>query len=93
MYSCYQTVGTCYPPPGLKNQGQVQTMWIGRKTKVPARLGSKIIVATVLERGFWPWPQLRGIHFDSVTVFVVLLFAVVFLAERQRGFATCGNAF
>ncbi len=38
----------------------------------------KIIVATVLERGLWPRPLLRGIHFDSVTVFVVLLFAVVF---------------
>lgn len=39
MYSCYQTVETCYPPPGFKKQGQVQAMRIGRKTKVPARLG------------------------------------------------------
>lgn len=59
MYSCYQTVGTCYPPPGLKKQGQVQAMRIGRKTKGPARLALKIIVATVLERGLWPRPLLR----------------------------------
>lgn len=51
MYSCYQTVGTCYPPPGLKKQGQVQAMRIGKKTKGPARLALKIIVATLLERG------------------------------------------
>ncbi len=59
MYSCYQTVGTCYPPPGLKKQGQVQDMQIGRKTKVPTHLALKIIVATVLERGLWPQPLLR----------------------------------
>lgn len=59
MYSCYQTVGTCYPPPGLRKQGQVQDMRIGRKTKVPTRWALKIIVATVLEKGLWPRPLLR----------------------------------
>lgn len=38
----------------------------------------KIIVATALERGLWPRLLLRAIHFDSVAVFVVLLFAIVF---------------
>lgn len=63
MYSCYQTVGACYPPPGLKKQGQVQAMWIGRKTKGPARLALKIIVETILERGLWPQPLLRLLLF------------------------------
>lgn len=63
MYSCYQTVGTCYPPPGLKKQGQVQAMRIGRKTKGPAHLALKIIVETILERGLWPKPLLRLLLF------------------------------
>lgn len=83
MYSCYQTVGTCYPPPGLKKQGQVQAMWIGRKTKGPARLALKIIVETILERGLWPQPLLRRLLFYII---VLLLFTVVFL-ERQQGFS------
>lgn len=82
MYSCYQTVGACYPPPGLKKQGQVQAMWIGKKTKGPAHLALKIIVETILERGLWPRPLLRLLLFYII---VLLLLAVVFLA-RQQGF-------
>lgn len=44
MYSCYQTVGTCYPPPGSRKQGQVPAGRIRGKTKV-----FKVIVAAVLE--------------------------------------------
>lgn len=84
MYSCYQTVGTCYPPPGLKKQGQVQAMWIGRKTKGPAHLALKIIVETILERGLWPKPLLRLLHFFPKIV--LLLCTAVFFLERQQGF-------
>ena len=80
MYSCYQTVGTCYPPPGLKKQGQVQAMRIGRKTKVPARSALKIIVATVLERGLWPRPLLRL----SRCFFFFVVPAVVFWRSGSR---------
>lgn len=89
MYSCYQTVGTCYPPPGLKKQGQVQAMRIGRKTKGPAHLALKIIVETILERGLWPKPLLRLLLFFSNIV--LLLCTVVFFWSGSRDFSTCGN--
>lgn len=69
MYSCYQTVGTCYPPAGLKKQGQVQAMWIGRKTKGPAHSALKIIVATILERRLWPKPLLTLVLFFFLVLF------------------------
>lgn len=83
MYSCYQTVGTCYPPAGLKKQGQVQAMWIGRKTKGPTHSALKIIVATILERRLWPKPLLTLVLFFFWYCFVVV-HCCVFL-ERQQG--------
>lgn len=62
-------------------------MWIGRKTKGPARLALKIIVETILERGLWPQPLLRLLLFYII---VLLLFTVVFFGAAAGIFQRVG---